>query len=71
MYQNFKFIGLNHLFFHTFVNDFHILIDTPLNSVKDANVGLRTKQRKKKVGAHSLTRNTSGVGRRAGALRWD
>jgi hypothetical protein len=41
----------------------------PPNSLKDPKVGPRAKQRKKKkVGAHSLTHSTFGVGRHVGAL---
>jgi hypothetical protein len=45
----------------------------PLNSSKDPKVwGPKVKpKKKKKVGTHSLTRNTSGVKRRVGALGWD
>jgi hypothetical protein len=46
--------------------------DTPPNSSRDPKVGPRAKQQKKKrVGAHSLTHNTSKVGRHAEALGWD
>jgi len=45
------------------------LVDAPPNSSRDPKVGPRVKQRKKKrVGAHFLTPNTSGVGRHARAL---
>jgi hypothetical protein len=44
----------------------------PPNSVRDPKVGPKMKQQKKKsVGAHSLTHNTSGVGGCVGALGWD
>jgi hypothetical protein len=46
--------------------------DVPPNSLKDPNVGPKTKQhKKKKVGAHSLTCNTLGVRRHARVLGWD
>jgi len=42
------------------------------NSSKDPKVGPKMKQQKKqKVGAHSLTHNTLGVGGCAGAPGWD
>jgi hypothetical protein len=72
VYQVLKFIGLSHFFLHTFVNDFHILIDTSPNSLRDLNVGPRTKQQKnKRIGAHSLTHNTSGLGMCIRIPRWD
>jgi len=41
-------------------------------SLKDPNVGSRAKQwRKKKVGAHSLTRSTLKRKEHVGAPRWD
>jgi len=44
----------------------------PPNSSKDPKVGPKTKQwKKKKVEARSLTRSTSRVGERVGALGWD
>jgi len=44
----------------------------PPNSSKDAMVGPRVKQlKKKRVEARSLTRSTSGVGRHVGAPGWD
>jgi len=44
----------------------------PPNSSRDPKVCPRVKQRKKKrIGAHSLIHNTSGVGGHARALRWD
>ncbi len=50
----------------------YISYDTPRNSSRDPKVGLRAKQwEKKKVRAHLLTRNTSGVRGCARALRWD
>jgi hypothetical protein len=46
--------------------------DMPPNSSKDPKVGPRTKHRKKKrVRAHSLIGNISGVGGRARAPGWD
>jgi len=46
--------------------------DMPPNSSKDPKVGPKMKQQKKKrIGAHSLTRSTLGVGGRVGALGWD
>jgi hypothetical protein len=48
------------------------LVDMPPNSLKNPSVGPRAKQRKKKkVGAHSLTCSTSGIGGHAIALGWD
>jgi len=42
------------------------------NSSIDPKVGPKAKQqKKKKVGAHSLTCNTLGVGGRVGAPGWD
>jgi hypothetical protein len=42
------------------------------NSSRDSKVGLGVKQwKKKKVGAHSLTCGTSGLGGHVGALGWD
>ncbi len=47
-------------------------IDVPPNSSRDPKVGPRPKQwKKKKIGEHSLTRNTLGVGGRVRALGWD
>jgi hypothetical protein len=47
-------------------------IDAPPNSSRDPKVGLRMKQRKKKkLEAHFLIHNISGVKRRVGALGWD
>jgi hypothetical protein len=47
-------------------------IDTPPNSSRDPKVSPKGKQqKKKKVGAHFLTRNISGVGGCARDLRWD
>jgi len=44
----------------------------PPNSSRDPKVGPRVKQyKKKKVGACSLTLNTSRVGGCAGVLGWD
>jgi hypothetical protein len=46
--------------------------DMPPNSLRDPNVGPRTKHwKKKKYGAHSLICNTSGVGGCVGTTRWD
>jgi hypothetical protein len=46
--------------------------DMPPNSLRNPNVVQRMKQwKKKKVGAHSLACNTSGVRRCVGALGWD
>jgi hypothetical protein len=56
----------NTLFACLFIND------TPLNSLRDPNVGSRMKQRKKKnIGAHFLTHTTPRVGERVGAPGWD
>jgi len=50
----------------------YFVVDMPLNSLKDPKVDPRTKQGKiKKVEAHSLIHNISGVGRHARTLRWD
>jgi hypothetical protein len=38
-----------------------LAVNTPLNSLKDPNVGLRANNEKKKVGARSLTYDTLGV----------
>jgi hypothetical protein len=46
--------------------------NVPPNSSKDLKVGPKVKQRnKKRVEAHFLTHNTSGVGGCGGAPRWD
>jgi hypothetical protein len=50
-------------------NYLDLKIDMPPNSLKDPNVGSIMKQRKKKVGARSLTHNTLGIGGRVGAPR--
>jgi hypothetical protein len=55
-------------------NDFQTLVDVhvPPNSLRDPKVGPQAKQQKKKrVGASSLTHSTSGVGGHVGASRWD
>ncbi len=42
------------------------------NFLKDPNVGpIAKQQKKKKVGAHSLTHNTLGVGEHVRAMGWD
>jgi len=44
----------------------------PPNSPKDPKVAPKTKQHKKKrLGAHSITCNISGVGGHVGAPKWD
>jgi len=44
----------------------------PANSLRDPNVGPKMKQwKKKKIGAHSLTHGTSGVGGCVTVLGWD
>jgi hypothetical protein len=46
--------------------------NAPPSSLRNPNVGPKMKQwKKKKVKAHSLTRNTSRVRGHAGALGWD
>jgi hypothetical protein len=48
------------------------VIDTPPNFLRNPNVGLRMKQRKKKrIRAHSLACNTLGVGGHVKAPKWD
>jgi len=72
MGQNFYY----HIFFLSISN---IIVDSMINnndaspnSSRDPNVGPKTKQqKKKKVGAHSLTRSTSGVKGCVRALGWD
>jgi len=45
--------------------------DTPPNSSRNPKVNPKTNHRKKnRVGACSLTHNTSGVGKHLGALGW-
>jgi len=47
-------------------------IDAPPNSSKDPRMGPKEKQQKKKrVGACSLTHNISRVGGHVKALKWD
>jgi hypothetical protein len=49
-----------------------MLYDAPPNSSRDPKVGPKVKQQKKKrVGAHSPTHNTLGVGKHARDLGWD
>ncbi len=46
--------------------------DVPPNSLRDQNVGSKSKQwKKKKVRAHSLTHSISKVKGHVGAPRWD
>ncbi len=48
------------------------IYDVPPNSSRDPKVGPKMKEwKKKKIGARSLTHNTSGVGGCDGAPRWD
>jgi hypothetical protein len=48
-----------------------IEVDTPSNSWIDSTVISKVKTTKEqRVGAHSLTHNTSGVERRVGAPKW-
>jgi hypothetical protein len=45
--------------------------DTPPSSLMDSTASWKVKTMEKGVGAHSLTRNTSGVGECVGVLGWD
>jgi hypothetical protein len=53
-------------------DEIHIIGNVPLNSLRNPNMGPKMKQQKnKRIGAHSLTHNISGVGGCVGTLGWD
>ncbi len=62
-------VGSIPLWIFSFVVD--MMDDAPPNSLKNSNVNLKVKiVEEKRVGVHSLIRNTSGVRGHVGALGW-
>jgi hypothetical protein len=49
----------------------NMLDDEPPNSSRDPKVGPKTKQWKKRIGAHFLSHSISGVGGHVRAPGWD